>query len=267
MSKDLLNHFDEIIQSLDAFVYHYSFAEAIARNSFGDRELLLNDFMHYCIAKSVKHLKASYLLVNSGFGEDSMVLIRSAYESYITLCGAIEAPDMVVDSFVHDKIALKAKRAKYASTKKGKTDHRKIIHKDSGKVSSAPPTIEKVMATVGNPLDQRVHREIYDFLSEHAHVHMMASGNYRDGAKYITNSDLQTINAIMFGVYFSLLILERCIYIQDVEPEERKICEDVMLEASAQLYDFISSLEFSGDVQGKLLARLDQLDDDMSFER
>ncbi len=262
--EDLLYEFDDLIQSLDAYVHHYSIAESVLFDNFSHRALVLNDFMHYCVTKGVKHLKASYLLAVEGFGEDSLILIRSAYEAYISLCCAIELPDLAIDSFVFDKIALKSNRSRYLRTKSGRVDFRKIIDEKSGDQRDSPPSIEKIVSLIGNSIDQDLHREIYNFLSEHSHVHMIGSGNYRKGAKYSTELDCQVNSAIMFGVYFSILLLDRSLVIEDIDDDERVRCESEIIDSSWRLTRFIISEEISDGVKEKLLYKLEDIRENLS---
>lgn len=86
---NLFDHFEELTSSLSAYVYHYGLAEAILHDSFSE-SFAHNDFVHYCITKATKHLKAAQLLLENRYPEDAMVLSRSAYECYISIKSAIE---------------------------------------------------------------------------------------------------------------------------------------------------------------------------------
>lgn len=257
--EDIKFYFDEIVESLDAFVYHYSIAEALAFKSHVGDAIVLNDFRHYCITKATKHLKATSILIDEGYGEDALILIRSAYECYISLSSSIHDPEIAIQSLVYDKIALYSGRAKYVQTKNGKIDFRSILRENSDTPTNSPPSLEKLVAQTGFEEDKDLHRQIYSFLSEHAHVHMMGSGNYRDDGKYITERDSQNVNAMMLGLYVSLMLLSLGLSIEDVEEIELERCNNDLKEGVQQLQEFISSEEFEFDIKGSLLNRLNKI--------
>ena len=240
---NLFAHLEEMTSSLAAFVSHYGLVEAMLYNSFCE-SAAYNDFIHYCFTKSTKHLKAAQLLLDNGFPEDAMVLSRSAYECYISIKSGIEDPDLAVDDLVQNKVALSTGRAEYVRTENGKINFRAIKYKGSEDLLKSPPSVEKLSVFLREEVSESLHRFMYNLLSEHAHVHMMGSGNYRDpdNVKYTIASQRQKNNAVVFCLFFGILILSQAIRFEDVEEEEYERCSCELSLAASDLSDHIKSL-------------------------
>lgn len=91
-------------------------------------------------------------------------------------------------------------------------------------------------------VSEKLHRFIYNLLSEHSHVHMMGSGNYRVGAKYTVESDSQRKNAVVFCLFFAILILSQAIRFEDVDDDEHERCNEEISIAVNDLVEYIKSL-------------------------
>jgi hypothetical protein len=162
---------------------------------------------HYCVAKGSKHIRAALILVDHGFPEDAIVLSSAAYECYVSAAYAKAQGVQALDDLVYNTVGLNAGTVEYARTKTGGWDYRRLVDKETGTFYDAPPSIEKMIRNTGYPADALVHRRYYGFSSEHAHVNMAGSGNYREGARYTDRGNAQKPNAVFLTAYVTVTLL------------------------------------------------------------
>jgi hypothetical protein len=216
----LLNWIQELSLSLSAFVSHYGIAEAIVFDA-GPPAIAIGDFFHYCVAKGSKHIRAALVLVDHGFPEDAIVLSRGAYECYVSAAYAKAQGMQALDDLVYNTVGLSAGTVEYARTKTGGWDYRRLVDKETGTFYDAPPSIERMVRSTGYPADALVHRRYYGFSSEHAHVNMAGSGNYREGARYTDCGNTQKPNAVFLTAYVTVTLLGIAIATTDIDEKEK----------------------------------------------
>lgn len=216
----LFNRTRELSQSLSAFVSHYGVAEAIAFNT-GPPAVAIGDFFHYCVAKGSKHIHAALVLLDHSFPEDAIVLSRAAYECYVSAAYAKTRGIQAIDDLVYNIVGLNAGTVEYARTKAGGRDYRRLVDKETGTFCNAPPSIERMIGNTGYPADALVHRHYYGFASEHAHVNMAGSGNYREGAQYTDSGVAQKPNGVFLTAYVTVILLGIAIASTDIDEKEK----------------------------------------------
>jgi hypothetical protein len=116
---------------------------------------------------------------------------------------------------------LDAGVVEYARTKAGGWDYRRLVDKETGTFYNAPPSIEKMIGGTGYPADALVHRQYYRFSSEHAHVNMAGSGNYREGALHTDHGNSQRSNAVFLVAYIAVTLLGVAIATVDMDEKEK----------------------------------------------
>jgi len=89
----------------------------------------------------------------------------------------------------------------------------------------SPPSIEKMLLSTGHPADAVVHRYYYGFSSQHAHVHMAGSGNYREGSSYTDEGNEQRPNAVFLTAYATILLVGLAIAVTDMEEDQKSRIE------------------------------------------
>jgi len=205
---------------LSAFIYHYGIAEGIALNT-GTPAIAIDDFFYYCLAKGSKHIRAAMVLVENELPEDAIVVSRAAYECYVCAAYAIAHGTKAIDDLVYNPVGLDAGTVEYARTKTGKWNYRQLVDKATETVFDAPPSIERMVLSTGYTDDAVVHRHYYGFSSQHAHVNMAGSGNYRDGAAYTDHGNGQRQNAIFLAGYVTAVIVAMAIENTDMDGREK----------------------------------------------
>jgi len=171
-------------------------------------EVAMEDFFFYCVAKGSKHIRAALLLIENDLPEDAIVVCRAAYECYVCAAYARTHGIKAVDELVFNPVGLGAGTVEFARTKKGGWNYRSLIDRETGTSYVAAPSIERMAASTGNSNDASVHRYFYSFASEHVHVNMSGSGNYRNGERYTDEGSSQTPNAIFLLAYVSVILVE-----------------------------------------------------------
>ena len=217
----------ELSKSLSALVSRYGIAEALIFEGVPPA-IAMSDFFLYCVTKGTKHIRAAVVLVENGFSEDAIVLSRAAYECYISAAYATAHGPRAIDDLVYNVVGLSAKTVEYARTAKGRWDFRRLVDKTTGTFYDAPPSIQKMVQNTGYAADAIVHKYYYSFSSEHAHVNMAGSGNYREGGLYTDQGNSQKHNAIFFTAYISVLLSSITIARTDVEEHEKaRVCREI----------------------------------------
>lgn len=234
----LYSSVQELSQSLSAFVYHYGIAEAIARDT-GSPEVALNDFFHYCVAKGSKHIRAALVLVDNEFPEDAIVLSRAAYECYVSAAYAKTHGIKAIDDLVYNPVGLSAGTVQYVQTKTGRLDYRRLVDVRTDECYPARPSVEKMILGTSHPADAVVHRHYYGFSSEHAHVHMAGSGNYRDGASYTDEGNAQRPNAVFLTAYATIILVGLAIAVTDMDKDEKSRIERELRTAAIRFNDVL----------------------------
>lgn len=225
-------------QSLSAFVYHYGIAEAIARNT-DSPGVALNDFFHYCVAKGSKHIRAALVLVENEFPEDAIVLSRAAYECYVSAAYAKAQGLNAIDDLVYNPVGLSAGTVHYAQTKTGGLDYRRLVDRRTEECYRSPPSIEKMVLSTGYEADAVVHRYYYGFSSQHAHVHMAGSGNYRDGTSYTDEGNEQRPNAVFLTAYATIVLMGLARAVTQMDEDEKSRIERELRAAVIHFNDVL----------------------------
>jgi hypothetical protein len=173
------------------------------------------------MAKASKHLRATAVLIEHELPEDAIVLSRAVYECYVSAAYAEAHGIKAVDDLVYNPVGLTAGKVEYARTKAGRPDYRRLVDLRTDVSYNAPPSIERMVLSTGYPPDAMVHRYYYGFSSQHAHVNMAGSGNYRDGAAYTDRGDEQRPNAVFLTGYVTAIILGLAIRATDMDGQEK----------------------------------------------
>jgi hypothetical protein len=249
----------ELSQSLSAFICHYDVAEAIAFNT-GTPAIAIDDFFYYCIAKGSKHIRAAMVLMDNEMPEDAIVVSRAAYECYVSAAYARTHGVQAIDDLVYNPVGLDAGTVEYARTKTGKWDYRRLIDKETEALFHTPPSIERMVLSTGYRDDAVVHRYYYGFSSQHAHVNMAGSGNYRDGAAYTDHGDSQRPNAIFLAAYITAVIVGLAIANTDMDEQEKAGIERELRVAVRQINEVLDKhfKELTADFVAAVKSRLDQ---------
>ncbi|RII31043.1 MAG: hypothetical protein CXR30_04365 [Geobacter sp.] len=145
----------------------------------GDVELLVNDFVYFCVTKSCRSLYAIKFLIEKKFAEDALIILRSIYENYLSSTYVIHNPT-ALEYFIYNRIGLGVGILEHPITPKGKRDTRKVRNKNTEETSSLFLSISDLARGTGIAEDEELFSGLYNYLCQHTHSNMISSGSYRN---------------------------------------------------------------------------------------
>ena len=148
-----------------------------------------HDFVYFVLTKTTKTLRASILLAENIFPEDSQILLRSVYENYLTL-NHLSKNMEELDFFLRKTAGLAAGILSHPLSKNNKVQRNKILNSETGEISDFGISINKMAESINSLEKKQIHKELYPYLCELTHLNMISSGNYRnnDCSEYIYDS-------------------------------------------------------------------------------
>jgi hypothetical protein len=168
-----------------------------------------HDFVYFVLTKTCKSLRASILLAEKIFPEDSQILLRSVYENYLTL-NHLSKNMEDLDLFVSKTIGLAAGFFSHPLSSNNKVQRNKILNPETGEVSSFGISINTMASSINSLIEKEAHKELYPYLCELTHLNMISSGNYRnkEGSKYIYNAYESYHNPYIFLPYVLIIFCD-----------------------------------------------------------
>lgn len=230
----------KLSHSLSTVISRHGVAKGIAVGE-APPDIALDDFFFYCLAKGSKHIRAAVVLIENELPEDAIVLSRAAYECYICAAYAKVQGIKAMDALVYNPVGLSAGRVEYTRNKHGKPNYWRVIDKRTGVHYDAAPSIEKMASGTGNLDDALVHRYFYGFASQHVHVDMCGSGNYRDGVAYTDEGNGQSQNAIFLLAYVTVILTGLAVSRVPLDQEEKRDIEEDIKDANVQINEILNA--------------------------
>jgi len=176
-----------------------------------------NDLFYFAISKACKSLKASRLLYDLGFYEDCIVLIRSAYESYLLSSYSLnnDISDVIKLTVINPILNLNI----YDET--GKYIHQS--QQKAGKKYKYIKIKDLSISTRHCDLDKKIHEELYGYLCEHTHPNFITSFHYQN-INYplsfsCTPQKVDYPRVLFLSVFVANLLLGEIIVFEDLDPE------------------------------------------------
>jgi hypothetical protein len=250
IKRSLSIRVDNLSECLKKLIDEYGVAKTILRDSkkFGYH---FNDFFYYCATKSCKSLIAVKHLIHNKLSEDALIIIRSMYECYLSISYVKKNPE-TIDDFVFKKVALHSGRLKHPTSKKGRINFRIVEDLSTGELFSYGITIGTLALNGKYFIDAVLHRELYQYLNEHAHVNMIAAGNYRNPIPYYNvfysyQNDSGILNAMFFAVYVSILIITEIIEFESIEDSKVSSIRNEIKKSIINLKKAVNLEVFAGD--------------------
>ena len=131
MSTELRNYFNSLGAwlkkaevCLKKIVDHHGVPIAIVRKEITP-EIVMHDFFYFCVTKSCKSLSAFNTLIEHGFPEDALIIVRSIYENYLSVAFMLNKPSQI-DDLVSKRVGFSRGIFKHPISAKGKIDRRKL---------------------------------------------------------------------------------------------------------------------------------------------
>lgn len=223
----------------------YAFAEAIMYDS-NQRGFVLNDYLHFCYAKSARSLQAVVVLINENFREDAFVLLRTVYENYLHFWYVLRNPSSL-DSFVTAKIGRSIRELHHPKSGPGK--HLKVIDPQTGEELAYGRSMGE-LAKNGSPrITSTFHELAFEYLCEFTHNHFMSFGGYLEldnPAKFTAVRSQKDLEVVMYSLLFSTLWLESFPMFEESDFDDRARIRRQISSARKVLLDVEEELSAEG---------------------
>jgi hypothetical protein len=198
-----LDRLPEQLQRAESYLHMIVQEHGIARNISApeaEKHHSLHDYVFFCATKSLKTLRAIKQLIPEGFGEDSLALCRSIYESYLAINYVIHYP-ATINSFVAGKVGL---HSGDFSLKK----QRIIVDNSTGDVVGEKISAYRMAKNSPHPEDSAVYNFLYRYLSEFTHPDIMGLEAYLDGDRFNASRPFKVHHTTIYGLFSMLLLLD-----------------------------------------------------------
>ena len=251
---------DKELECLKIFIDKYGLVMAILKKEEhfegGDA---LSDFLIFCTTKSFKTIKAVNSLIENGFFEDALILLRTVYESYITISYLIKNPIRVND-LLQGKLCYSLGCLEKMVDDRGKTVYKKFINTKNNKVIDLDITIAQIAQMGKYSIDGEIHKFLYKFLSEYIHPNMVAHDSYIDTeqGRFSYEKHDNFLLSMWLSVYLTTIILFEIINFFVIFDEDRNtfkpICDEGALNL-IELFQFLSTRSEDSQKQFPLLIK------------
>jgi len=178
-----------------------------------DYDDLVHDYVFFCYTKGTRSLLAADILLTDGLFEDAKIIIRSAYECYINAGFALHNPERI-NELIELRVGEYFGRYEHPLSKKGNIIRKKLIHPVTKEIIDFNTSVAQMASNTTKQWDAKVHPGLYSFLSEFTHVHMIASGSYRNDTEdwYSVEPDFEAAYySVALSTYISWLIFDSAI--------------------------------------------------------
>lgn len=253
----------KVLDQLYTLVHTHGDVEGLKKSA--KREELVQDYVFFCIAKGAKSLSAADLLNTEGYFEDVKVLIRSAYECYLNAAYVMN-DDQAVDDLVVKKLGLYFGSFKHPVNEKGWPMRNRVEDVETGEISDYKTSVRYMSKNSYCSYDGDVHDDLYGFLSEFVHVHMIASGSYRskDNKAYMLENLEGAFHTIVLSLYVAVLLLDLAVdYLSDTRRAIGSwafLDADMQSIAAAQVVEkAVTRMEFGESMPKLKAAMLDRI--------
>lgn len=226
-----------------------------------DQSDLIHDYVFFCYTKGTRSLIASDILLTEGFFEDVKVVLRSSYECYLNAGFAYHNPNKIND-LIGLRVGEYFGRYLHPVDKRGRIIRKQIIHPVTEEIIDFNISVAKMASGTGNEWDAKVHSDLYSFLSEFTHVHIIASGSYRNNAEdwYSVEPDISSAYYTMaLSTYISWLVFDSALKYAQTKGFNQKTLPRQLQKSIRLLLRTFSEIGFQGKLkplQESLINRL-----------
>lgn len=211
---EILEELDDVLSFLGCMVDEYG--NPIGLKMKQDDNLFYegvhHDYVYFCFTKILRSCCAYSELAKKGFREDCMAIGRTIYETYLHVSNALKKPEFI-DVTVFQTLKLKVGLAKFVRKNK-RVDRTKVFDFEKKKELSHDLRTTKLVNSTLTSVDKKIHKMLYEFMSELIHSNFISSGNYRsrDNKKYNVDNNSPHLDVIFFLTYFLYLTAEHIDY-------------------------------------------------------
>lgn len=171
------------------------------------------EYIWFCVARATKTLQSLQPLIEGGWNEDALTVVRSLYESYLHIAYVRSNPG-ATKSFAVAKIGTTKGTHAFEKTKSGKDNTRIIVDLATGERIPNDITPHDMASQTGVPEDMPVFKFIYRILSHRAHPHIFSLPLYADSEGLTANRRDWCDEALIYALSFAMCIAEQlvCVY-------------------------------------------------------
>lgn len=214
-----------------SIIKKHGIAKALKSNQESTTEELAYDIAFFCFTKSIRLNESIEAVIKICNYEDAYALLRGAYELYVYMAFIRADNNRISDSIF--KIGLEAGMYKHPVTKKGKLNKSLIVDTTNNNVYQYGLGIFEKVQQSPFASDKEIHNIIYKFLSEHCHVNMMTSGNYREDKtlRYkINGGNHEQLPYLLFlkNFIYTNLLYEISFYVKSAKVDYNRIIKKVV---------------------------------------
>lgn len=232
---DCLN---KIIIILERLIYTVGEAKNLKDGSNSEHTYF--DFIMLCFTKSLKSLHAVHLLLKENHGQDSLILIRTIYENYLTIGFLLKDPTKIND-LVSGKIVKRT--GKYKKDRK----QNKIIDAETEQTYLAHITIKNMSENCLEELDAEIHKFLYEYLSDFSHPSIFSIESYLNGHKFDVYKSGKEYHGYLYSVYSGVMLLDCLHFIKILDVQFQKDVHRLVTLISGELIENFEILEYEKD--------------------
>jgi hypothetical protein len=172
-------------------------------------EDLFHDFIFFALTKTYKSFRASLILADNFFQEDSQVIIRTIYENYLSIKYVSKTPSEIYH-FTYKALGISTNQLSHPLSKNGRLQKNKILNPKTGDIEEFGLSITKMAENLESDHEIVLHKILYPYLCEHTHLNMIASGNYRNNEdnKYLYDSLEGYYDPFIYQAYLLILFID-----------------------------------------------------------
>jgi hypothetical protein len=205
----------------------------VLRSGTENEEHLRNtyhDYIYYCFTKSTRSIFAAIELAKKNFSEDSLIILRTVYESYLHIAHTLYNPNKVYE-YVFHTVGLSTGKYVFKKRQNGTLNYKRILDSSTQKEFDYGTSTGTMAKYSFNSCDTAVHKDIYHYLSEHTHPNMLASGNYRSWEKlHYSAEPLSMRIETPFWILYIIYILGDALYYYHFNINEWNVEDLTLLE-------------------------------------
>lgn len=166
----------------------------------------IQDYVLFCVTKTFKTLKSILLQSEKGLIEDALVMVRTIYESYLSLILILHKPEKLNDLIA--RAGLATGTHEYAQNKKGKPDRRKIIDKSTGLEFDGIISTYQMALSSDFEVDIAIHDDMYEYLSNYTHPSTFTLENYLHVKSFNPSKPNDPYEVIILSIFIVTIFLD-----------------------------------------------------------
>lgn len=173
-----------------------------SRSRRGHRSLL-EFIVGFYVTSFARIIRALLCLLENGISYDALVLVRSAYETYLHIAYAYHNNDYV--RVLLARLGVSAGTHRFGLNRKGNPLRNQIVDNRSGATVIVPNLW--VMASALGRDQQELYTKIYGTLSAHSHSEITNITHFLEGGSYEYMNQDFSMDVLVYSVLLTLMLM------------------------------------------------------------